>query len=190
MRLLIAIVFSGLSLLNIGCTSKEQSSKMQEVLGLRNMSDLATAEYVVTKIIKANDDQTWYKIGNRKILMSCKASLVAGIDLSKLTEKDIHIDGDNISLTLPRAHLLYLDIKPEDIKTAFEDVSVFRSNFSTQEKNDLARQAEKQIRESADSLGIYVTAESNATLFINDFLQKEGFKNISINFSARKNPLQ
>lgn len=163
---------------------------MQEVLGLRNMSDLATAEYVVTKIIKANDNQTWYKIGNRKILMSCKASLVAGIDLSKLTEKDIHIDGENISLTLPRAHLLYVNIKPEDIKTAFEDVSVFRSNFSTQEKNDLSRQAEKQIRESADSLGIYITAESNATLFINNFLQKEGFKNININFSTTKSPLQ
>lgn len=163
---------------------------MQEVLGLRNMSDLATAEYVVTKIIKANDNQTWYKIGNRKILMSCKASLVAGIDLSKLTEKDIHIDGENISLTLPRAHLLYLNIKPEDIKTAFEDISVFRSNFSMQEKNDLSRQAEKQIRESADSLGIYLTAESNATLFINNFLQKEGFKNIRINFSTTKNPLQ
>lgn len=163
---------------------------MQEVLGLRNMSDLATAEYVVTKIIKVNDNQTWYKIGNRKILMSCKASLVAGIDLSKLTEKDIHIDGENISLTLPRAHLLYLNIKPEDIKTAFEDVSVFRSHFSMQEKNDLALQAEKQIRGSADSLGIYVTAESNATLFINNFLQKEGFKNISINFSTTKKPLQ
>lgn len=163
---------------------------MQEVLGLRNMSGLATAEYIVTKIIKANDNQAWYKIGNRKILMSCKASLVAGIDLSKLTEKDIHIDGENISLTLPRAHLLYLDIKPEDIKTAFEDVSLFRSNFSMQEKNDLARQAEKQIRESADSLGIYITAESNTTLFINNFLQKEGFKNISINFSTTKKTLQ
>lgn len=163
---------------------------MQEVLGLRSMSDLATAEYVVTKIIKVNDNQTWYKIGNRKILMSCKASLVAGIDLSKLTEKDIQIDGENISLTLPRAHLLYLNIKPEDIKTAFEDVSVFRSHFSMQEKNDLALQAEKQIRSSADSLGIYVTAESNATLFINNFLQKEGFKNIRINFSTTKKPLQ
>ena len=65
---------------------------MQQVLGLQTMSDLATAEYVVTKIIKANDNKTWYKVGNRKILMSCKASLVAGIDLSKLTEKDIHID--------------------------------------------------------------------------------------------------
>ena len=163
---------------------------MQQVLGLQKMSDLATAEYVVTKIIKANDNKTWYKVGDRKILMSCKASLVAGIDLSKLTEKDIHIDGENITLTLPHAKLLYLNIKPEDIKTAYQEVSLFRANFSTQEKDELAAQAEKQIKDSVDSLGIFLTAETNATLFINNFLQKEGFKNINIHFSPAKNPLQ
>lgn len=163
---------------------------MQQVLGLQKMSDLATAEYVVTKIIKASDDKTWYKVGDRKILMSCKASLVAGIDLSKLTEKDINIDGQSISITLPHAKLLYINIKPEDIKTAYQEISIFRNNFSAQEKDNLAAQAEKQIKESVDSLGILLTAETNAGLFINNFLQKAGFKNIHINFSSAKNPLQ
>ena len=119
------------SLLAINCSSKKEPSKLRQVLGLQKMSDLATAEYVVTKIIKANDDKTWYKVGDRKILMSCKASLVAGIDLSKLTEKDIHIEGENITLTLPHAKLLYLNIKPEDIKTAYQEVSL----FTTKHKN-------------------------------------------------------
>lgn len=163
---------------------------MQQVLGLQNLSELATSEYVVTKIIKVNDDNTWYKVGDRKILMTCKASLVAGIDLSKLTESDIHIDGENISVTLPHARLIYINIKPEDIQTAYQDVSLFRDKFSSQEKNELAVQAEKQIKESADSIGIFITAETNATLFINNFLQKEGFKNIQINFSRQQNPLQ
>ncbi|MEO9210930.1 MAG: DUF4230 domain-containing protein [Ginsengibacter sp.] len=163
---------------------------MHQVLGLQKMSDLATAEYVVTKIIKANDNKTWYKIGDRKILMTCKASLVAGIDLSRLSKKDIQIDKENITITLPRAKLLYINIKPEDIKTSYQDISVFRDNFSSQEKNNLAAQAEKQIKESVDSLGIFITAETNATLFINNFLQKAGFKNININFSTTKNPLQ
>jgi hypothetical protein len=162
---------------------------MQRLLGLQKMSDLATAEYVVTKIIKASDDKTWYKFGDRKILMTCKASLTAGIDLSKISEKDIQIDGQNITMTLPHAKLLYVNIKPEDIKTAYQDVSIFRDNFSSQEKNELA-QAEKQITASADSLGIFVTAETNATIFINNFLKKAGFQNIRINFSNTKNPLQ
>ncbi|MEP6597427.1 MAG: DUF4230 domain-containing protein [Ginsengibacter sp.] len=163
---------------------------MQKVLGLQKMSDLATAEYVVTKIIKANDNKTWYKAGDRKILMSCKAALVAGIDMSKISEKDISINGDKIYLTLPHARLLYINIKPEDIKTEYEDVSMFRTKFSSQERDELASQAENQIKESADSMGIFVTAETNATLFINNFLKKEGFQNININFTSNKSSLQ
>ncbi len=190
MRHPVLIIILCFSLLATNCSSKKESSKIQKVLGLQKMSDLATAEYVVTKIIKANDNNTWYKVGDRKILMSCKASLVAGIDLSKLTEKDIHTDGENITLTLPQAKLLYINIKPEDIKTAYQEVSLFRTNFSAQEKDELAAQAEKQIKESVDSLGILVTAETNASLFINNFLQKEGFNKININFSLAKNSLQ
>jgi hypothetical protein len=189
MRIPVFIVLLCFSLAAIKCSSKKEPSKMQQVLGLEKMSDLATAEYVVTKIIKANDNQTWYKIGDRKILMSCKASLAAGIDLSKLSEKDIHISGDNISITFPHAKLLYINIKPEDIKTVYQDVSFFRNNFSAQEKDELAAQAEKQIKSSVGSLGILVTAETNATIFMSDFLQKEGFKNININFSSAKNAL-
>ncbi|MEP6582654.1 MAG: DUF4230 domain-containing protein [Ginsengibacter sp.] len=163
---------------------------MQEVIGLQKMSDLATAEYVVTKIIKANDNKTWYKPGDRKILMSCKASLVAGVDLSNISEKDVSIDGDNIALTIPHARLIYLDIKPEDVKTVYEDVSMFRTSFSSQEKDALASQAEKQIKESADSLGIFITAEANAIIFINNFLKKEGFQNINISMSSAKSSLQ
>ncbi len=184
------ILFFIFSILNFRCASKKEDTKMQQVLGLQKMSNLATAEYVVTKIIKANDNKTWYKVGDRKILMSCKASLVAGIDMSKIDEKNIHIDGNSISLTLPHATLFYINIKPEDVKIAYEDVSMFRTKFSTQERDELAVQAENQIKQSADSLGIFTTAEANATLFINNFLKKEGFENISINFNANKSYLQ
>lgn len=163
---------------------------MQQVLGLQNMSNLATAEYVVAKIIKANDNKTWYKLGDRKILMTCKASLVAGIDLSKLTANDVFIDGENITITLPHASLLYINIKPEDIKTAYEDVGIWRTNFSSQEKNNLAAQGEKQIRQSVSSLGILITAETNAALFVDTFLKNLGYKSIKIDFSPVKNQLQ
>jgi hypothetical protein len=163
---------------------------MQQVLGLQKMSDLATAEYIVTKIIKANDNKTWFKIGDRKILMTCQASLVAGIDLSKLTEKDITIEGENISIVLPHASLLYININPEDIKTAYVDISPWRSDFTSQEKNQLAVQAENQIKGSVQSLGILITAETNASIFINNFLKSLGYKNIRINFSTEKRGLQ
>lgn len=189
MRIFILILFS--SFIIAGCNSAAKKvDRKQQVMELRRMSDLATAEYVVTKIIKANDDKTWYKAGDRKILMSCKASLVAGIDLAALAEEDIYIDGDNIILNLPKAKLLYINIKPGDIKTAYEEVSLFRTKFTSKEKNDLAIQAENQIKNSVPDLGLLVTAETNASLFIDNFLKNLGYKNITIHFSNNPKPLQ
>ena len=189
MRTIILLLFS--SFFIFGCNSASKKvNKKQEVLGLQQMSDLATAEFVVTKIIKASDDKTWYKAGDRKILMSSKATIVAGIDLSKLSEDDFSIDGESITITLPRAKLLYINIKPEDIKTAYEEVSLFRTKFTSQEKNELAVQAENQIKESVPSLGVLVTAETNASLFVDNFLKNLGYKNINISFSTPKQTLQ
>lgn len=190
MRLYFLIIFSLIAALFFSCKSNKETSKIDEILGLKNMSELATAEYVVTKIIKASDDKTWYKVGDRKILMSCQASLVAGIDLSQLNAKDIRINEDNVKITLPHAKLLYLNMKPENIKIVYQDVALFRNEFSAGERDQLASQAEKQITESIDSLGILVTAETNAAIFINSFLQKQGFKNIYIDFSPVKNNQQ
>lgn len=184
MRIIFRIVLVCFSLSVFSCHSKKEPDKKQIVLGLQKMSDLATAEYVVTKIIKANDNKTWYKIGDRKILMTSKASLVAGIDLSKLTKDDITIDDETITLSLPHAQLLYLNIDPGDIRTIYQEVSLFRTKFSAEEKDALAEQAEQQIRSSIQSMGILVTAETNASIFITNFLRKLGYKNININFSS------
>lgn len=175
-----------------GCDKREtkKPDRLQQVMGLQTMSELATAEYVVTKIIKANDNKTWYKVGERKILLSCKASIVAGVDMGALSPSDIRIDGENISLTLPHAKLLYINIKPEDVRTAYQDVSLFRDKFSVKEKDMLVNQAENQIKAQVPELGVLVTAETNASIFIDGFLKNLGFKNISINFSDTKNVLQ
>lgn len=169
-----------LIILCVGCNKKEK--QLQQVLALQQMNDLATVEYVVTKIIKANDNKTWYKIGDRKILMSCKATLTAGIDLTAIKATQVNIDGKNITLTLPHSKMISVNIKPEDIVEAYQAVDILRQPFNSEERNQLAMQAEKQINESVGELGILQTAETNAALFVNNFLRRLGYKSIKINF--------
>ncbi|WP_336515630.1 DUF4230 domain-containing protein [Pollutibacter soli] len=159
--------------------------RVQEVLTIRNMNDLATVEYVVTKIIKTNDNKTWYKIGDRKILMSCQASIKAGIDFSALKPENITINGDEISLQLPPAKMISLSIRPEDISVQYEDVGVFRQSFSQAEKDLLLSQGEEQIKSSIASLGVLNTAETNASVFLTQFLKKLGYKKINIRFGDK-----
>ena len=176
MRLLTLIII--MSLL-FSCKKK---NNINEVFALREMSELATVEYMVTKIIRASDDQTWYKIGDRKILMSCEASVKAGIDMSAIKEENISIEGKSISLVLPKAHLISVNMKPENIKVEYQETGLFRSNFSAGERDQLMAQGEAQIKRSVDSLGIIQTAETNASLFISNYLKQLGYNRIHIRF--------
>lgn len=152
------------------------------VLQLRELSELATTEYTLTKIVKASDDQTWYKFGDRRILISCKAVVKAGIDLSELKDSDVRVNGEGISVRLPKARIVSLDIRPEDIRTEFQEVGVFRSEFSTEERNLLMQQAEARIREQALETGILQTAQTNASLVLGNLLRNMGYKTVDLGF--------
>ncbi|MEP6615073.1 MAG: DUF4230 domain-containing protein [Ginsengibacter sp.] len=189
MRLLSLFCLFGFLFITAGCKHHNLKERQEKAMMLKELNDLVTVEYVVTKIIRASDD-TWFKIGTRKILMSCKATLRAGIDLSKITEKNIDIQNKSISLHLPHATLLSLDIKPEDLKTEYEDVSLLRSSFSSAEIDAFAVQGESNIRKSADSLGILQTAEINANFILTGFLRRLGYEKISIDYDMVNTPLQ
>lgn len=163
---------------------KPDKDPLDAVLQLKEMSELSTVEYSVTRIIKASDDQTWYKWGDRKILMSCRATVRAGIDLSGIQPSDITIRGKEISLTLPHAKILSLNIRPEDIRTEYEETGFFRSGFTASERNSLMAQGESQIRNSIGATGILRTAESNAGIFVGNFLRQIGYEKVNIGYGT------
>lgn len=158
--------------------------KADTVLVIQEMNDLATAEYVVNKIVKANDNSTWYKLGDRKILISCRGIIKAGIDLSIIKEEDVTTDGKNISMVLPPAKILSVHLPAEDIKVESETVDFFRDRFSHQEQNILMTQAEEQIKYTADSLGILQSAENNAVTAVSALLKQLGYERINIKFQS------
>jgi hypothetical protein len=163
----------------IGC-QKSGPGGPQQILALREMSDMATVEYVVTKIIKANDNKTWYKLGDRKILMSCRATIKAGIDLAAIKPENIQIEGKKLTLAIPSAKIIALNMPPEDIVVEYQDIDPLRSAFKAGERDALAAQAEAQIRTGIADMGILQTAEANAKQFLTQFLQRLGYADIVI----------
>lgn len=173
-----------LLLLFATCGKKEIEEEKPGILTLREMSDLATVEYTVTKVIKASDNNTWFKLGTRKILMSCEAHIKAGIDMSKINKNSFNITGKNIEVSLPPPKVISLSLPPEGIKTEYEEIGVFRDKFKTQDRDALAAQAEQQIKRSIDSLGILNQAKANTSMFVTNFLKRLGYENIRINFDG------
>jgi hypothetical protein len=149
---------------------------------LQQIGKLATAEYVITRIVKAADNQTWYKIGDRKILISCTATVKAGIDFTQLKPQQVNQEKEKVSVQLPPPQIISLSIPPEGIKVAYTDVGVFRDPFSSSEINAIMKTAERQVRRQVTGLDIAATARTNASAFVTRFLTAAGFNEVYVSF--------
>jgi len=154
------------------------------VVAMQQMQEFATAEYVITKVVKASDDQTWYKIGDRKILITCEARVKAGIDFSTMDTRYVSIMEKSISIQLPPPKIISVNIPPEKIKVAYQDIGTFRSEFSVSEQNALMVQAEKQVLAKSSELGILEEAKANTRAWLTGYLANLGFEQIDIQFDA------
>ncbi|MES2777671.1 MAG: DUF4230 domain-containing protein [Bacteroidota bacterium] len=176
------IISFGMALLLASCGGKRLPSPAETMATLQELQELATVEYTITKVVKANDNQTWYKFGDRKILITAEATVKGGIDLSALTEKNIIVDGKKISIQLPQPKILSVNLPPQNIKVAFQDVDLFRSQFTSGERDALLAQAEQQIRNSGNELGILEQAKTNTQLFFSNFLIQLGFEEVKLSY--------
>ncbi len=177
-----ALAIAAFSLLQ-GCSRVADTPTIErEVQAISSMKELALVEYRVKKIIKADDGGEWYKIGERKILLSCTAFLKAGVDLSAFGMENIEADRSKgkVTITLPHAKLLSIDIPPAGIKEEYGHVSFFRSEFSAAERNNLMKQGERQIKRTVPSLGILPKAEENGRAFFESVFKKMGFTDIEV----------
>ena len=169
-----------------GCGSRSavEETVHREIEAITAMRQLSLVEYRVSKIIKADDEGQWYKIGQRKILLSCTAYLKAGLDLATFGPDDVVIDwGDKrVSVTIPHATLLSLNIPVSEIREEYDQVTMLRHSFSAEERNALLRQGEKQIRDSVPSLGILEKADENARRFFESVFGKMGFETVEVSF--------
>ncbi|MBR1795494.1 MAG: DUF4230 domain-containing protein [Bacteroidales bacterium] len=168
-----------------GCAERvPEDTTQREIEAISQMRELSLVEYRVRKIVKANDEGEWYKIGDRKILLSCTAYLKAGIDLSGFSAENVDInrlDG-SVTVTIPHAKLLSLDMPASEIREEYDHVTMLRQSFTAEERNALLRQGEKQIRSSVPSLGILEKAEENARRFFESVFTKMGFTSVEVVF--------
>ena len=150
---------------------------------LKDLAELATVEYSVTKIVSYKD-VAWY--GDRKILFETAATVKAGIDLNELADQDIQLEGDAaVTVTLPRPRILLFNMKPEQMREIFNESGILRSDFSNEEKDALLSQGEKDIRAKVATMDILERAARNARILVESWLKKMGFTAVHVVFKAK-----
>ncbi len=186
MRKLPVLLLALLLILPPACSRRAslQDRLLESISMLSRTAELGTVEYTVRKAVKARDEGDWFKIGNRRILFSCTARLKAGIRLDAIPLDRIVVDEEerSVSMVLPHAVVLSINIPPELIRLEYEDVTGFRSHFDDRERQALLKQGEREIVRDLPKLGILTEAETNAEEFFRSMLTQMGFENIQINF--------
>jgi hypothetical protein len=163
--------------------SDDKDIPKPDVYEIKNIGLLSTTEYTIGKIIQMDDppgDRWLY--GDRKLLISCKAKIKAGIDMRKIRDGDIEIVGTTVKIKLPPAAITSFSMDPNHIHTKMESITGFRDRFSQVEKNNFMRQGEDAIRNDILETGILTDAEKNAELFLTDFYKQMGYKKVIVTY--------
>ncbi|PFA68233.1 hypothetical protein CN378_08475 [Bacillus sp. AFS015802] len=171
-----------------GSTFTEERGSFVE--RIQEMSSLATAQGFVKAVIEQEDNQLFGKEINadlpgteRKLLMVVPGTVLAGVDLQGIDERDIVVNEEKkeIQLTLPRAEILQEpSIDTDNIKT-FSVEGIFRNDVDWNEGFALAEVAKDQISQEAVEQGILQAAEKNAEKSLKGFFEQLGYS-VTINF--------
>ena len=176
----------------------EASPTVEEIVNeVRGMDRLYVAEYVVHKLVTADDIRTlelhWMgmdmkipaALGDRKIAIPMEAVLKAYVDFDSLTADDIVI-GDaprtlTVTLRQPAVELTASKINHAEIR---EYTSFTRMKFSDEEMASLEKQGREVILRAIPDMGITGRARKNAQCLLKPILMKLGFEKVTVEFKG------
>ena len=148
---------------------------------MRSLQRLETASFTVEKIIDGGTQGNVFQqfLFGDKILLIAHGQVIAGFDLSQISEKDIEIEGENIRMTLPKPQILVTTL--DNTQTKVYDRTRGILSPGDKDLESKAREAaEKSIKDAACEGGILKQASDNARKQLTAFLSALGFTQISI----------
>jgi hypothetical protein len=154
------------------------------VLAVRSLSRLETTSYHIEKVIELTDAQSKvFGLVEAKdvILLVAVGDVVAGVDLSKVSDRDAYADSASgvahVTLPLPEVFSSSLDEAQTHVYARKTDVLAARN----ERLEGLAREAaEKQLRQAALDAGILSKSRSSTEDTIRGLLRSLGFARVEI----------
>ncbi len=151
------------------------------VLQVRALARLETTQYTIEKVVTAETGQgALAPLFGDRLLFVAHGEVIAGVDLSKLAERDVIVSSDGqVTLILPAAEVFVATLDNEKSYVYDRQTGVFTHGDIHLESQ--ARQvAEQEIERAALEDGILNTAQTNAQAFIERLLTSLRFKSVQV----------
>jgi len=145
---------------------------------VQSLARLETIQYSVEKVITAELNQGAFgTLFGDRLLFVAHGYVIAGIDLSKLSEDDIRISGETLRVKLPPAEVFVATLDNENSYVYDRDTGLLR-RADTQLESAARRAAEDEILRTATEDGILDQAEKNAEAYLLSLLNSLGFSRV------------
>lgn len=156
-------------------------SRPSVIREIRSLGNLETASYSIEKIVEAGEDRSKLAelLFGDKLLLIANGKVVAGVDLTQVLEKDILIEGDILSVSLPAPVILSSSL--DNSQTKVYDRTQGYLNRGDKDLETVARKsAEEAITKAACEAGILSEARENAVKRMKQLFEFAGFSEVSV----------
>jgi hypothetical protein len=146
------------------------------------LSRLETSSFRVEKIIDAgtNYPELQQFLFGDQLLLIAQGEVIAGFDLSKISDKDIKISGETLTVNLPAPEILVVSL--DNNQTRVYDRRQGLLSKGNKDLESTARTAaEKSIKDAACEGRILDEATKNGRTQLNFMLKSLGFTTVILN---------
>ncbi|MEL6591126.1 MAG: DUF4230 domain-containing protein [Bacteroidota bacterium] len=152
---------------------------------VQSAAQLATVEYVLSKVVLGTKEKkiVGLKLKDSDFLAETEARIKAGIDLQKIREEDVKIEGNRIRIHLPPVEILNFSYPAENFKVDFNYYESSRANRLTlDDLEQFYRMGELAIRRDMQFLGIEKTAQQRTRVMLGGLLKAAGYDEVYLEF--------
>ena len=145
---------------------------------IRPLARLETIQYTLEKVITAEEGQELIaELFGDRLLLVAHGTVIAGVDLSKLTAENLKFRDGILEVELPEAEIFSASLNNDKTYVYDRDTGLFRK--SDRDLETLARQAaEAEILKAAVDDGILNQAAINAQVFMERLLNDLGYSQV------------
>ncbi len=112
---------------------------------------------------------------DKQLVIIGRGKVLAGTDLSLLTDTSVIIKNDTVTLFLPKPKIIDAIINPSDFETFVE-----KGNWTSREVTLVKLKARRKLEARALQQNILAKADTKAKTILQDFLSSMGYKKVLI----------
>src|ERR1700758_4144763 len=174
-------VWNRLAGMMTGRSTRVDTSTPAVVEKIRLLSRLETVDYSIDKVVEGSRQNPYlpnFLVGD-KLMLVAHGEVIAGVDLSQLKNSDVAVDGDGVTVRLPKAEILTTRLDNGQTRV-YSRTTGLLVQADPDLESQVRQTAEQQFTEAALADGVLDKARQNARTSVTALLNGLGFRRVQV----------